>query len=81
MAAEKEEGLEARSYDYSLASHREVLFPCLDAAAPATVVEVGAFKGEFTEVLLGWADEVGRSRRGDRPRASPGTAGGGRAPP
>ena len=59
MAAEKDEGLEARSYDYSLASHREVLFPCLDAAAPATVVEVGAFKGEFTEVLLGWAARSG----------------------
>ena len=42
-----------------MASFAEVLFPCLDAAAPHRVVEVGAFKGEFTTALLEWARTSG----------------------
>jgi hypothetical protein len=35
---------------------RELMLACLDAAAPASVVEVGAFRGELTRELLAWAD-------------------------
>jgi Methyltransferase domain len=44
---------------YSLANFAEILFPCLDAVKPRTVVEVGAFRGDFTRVLLDWAVEPG----------------------
>ena len=41
--------------EYSLANFNQILFPCLDAVTPASVVEVGAFRGEFTRELLAWA--------------------------
>ena len=44
--------------EYSLASHAGLLLPCLTAAAPATVIEIGAFRGELTRVLLGWAADA-----------------------
>jgi hypothetical protein len=40
---------------YSLANVRELLFGCLDAAAPAALLEIGAFRGELTRELLEWA--------------------------
>lgn len=40
---------------YSLANVRELVFGCLEAAAPASVLEIGAFRGELTRELLGWA--------------------------
>jgi hypothetical protein len=41
--------------DFSLANFAEIIFPCLDAVAPGSVVEVGAFQGDFTRELLAWA--------------------------
>ena len=43
----------------SLASFTELLMPCLDAVEAASLVEVGAFQGEFTRDLLAWADSRG----------------------
>ena len=40
---------------YSLANVAEILFGCLDAAQPASVLEIGAYRGELTAELLEWA--------------------------
>src|SRR5881275_3325174 len=45
-------------YSYSLANFNEILFPCLDAVSASTVVEIGAFRGEFTGELLDWAEDA-----------------------
>jgi len=44
---------------YSLANFAEVLFPSLDAVAPKSVIEVGAYRGAFTAELLDWASKSG----------------------
>jgi hypothetical protein len=51
--------MDARASDqhqlgYSLANVSELLLGCLDAAGAKAVLEVGAFEGELTEVLLDW---------------------------
>jgi hypothetical protein len=43
----------------SLAQMAEVLLPCLDAAGARAVVEVGAFAGDLTRVLVAWAAGAG----------------------
>ncbi|HYY23772.1 MAG TPA: class I SAM-dependent methyltransferase [Thermoleophilaceae bacterium] len=43
----------------SMAQHAELLLPCLDAVGARTVVEVGAFAGDLTRVLVAWAGERG----------------------
>lgn len=43
----------------SLANNAEFLFGCLDAAAPRSVVEVGAYAGDLTRLLLEWAKPTG----------------------
>jgi SAM-dependent methyltransferase len=43
----------------SLAQSAELMLPCLDAAGVRSVAEVGAFAGDLTRVLLGWAAESG----------------------
>lgn len=40
---------------HSLVHHAEVLLPCLDAAGARSVVEVGAYAGDLTRVLVDWA--------------------------
>ena len=40
---------------FTLANFAEIIFPCLDAVAPASVLEIGSFEGDFTAVLLDWA--------------------------
>ena len=40
---------------HSLAHLTEILVPCLDAAGARSVVEVGAYAGDLTRVLLQWA--------------------------
>ena len=40
---------------HSLGNLAEVLLPCLDAAGARSVVEVGAYAGDLTEVLVDWA--------------------------
>ncbi len=37
-----------------LAGFSEIVFDCLEAVAPSSVVEVGAFQGDFTRELLAW---------------------------
>ena len=43
---------------HSLAHLTEILLPCLDAAGARSVVEVGAYAGDLTRVLLQWASGV-----------------------
>jgi hypothetical protein len=43
----------------SLANDAELLLPCLDAAGARSVVEVGAYAGDVTRVLLEWASGSG----------------------
>ena len=43
----------------SMAHHAELLLPCLDAVGARSVVEVGAFAGDLTRVLMGWAERSG----------------------
>jgi Methyltransferase domain len=52
-----DQGLEqgaSRADDYSLAIFSEILFRCLEAVQARSVVEIGAFRGEFTKELLAW---------------------------
>jgi hypothetical protein len=43
----------------SLAQSAELLLPCLDAAGARSVVEIGAFAGDLTRVLVAWAADRG----------------------
>jgi hypothetical protein len=43
----------------SMAQSAEILLPCLDAAGARWVVEVGAFAGDLTRVLVDWAAPAG----------------------
>ena len=43
----------------SLAQSAEIMLPCLDAAGARSVVEVGAFAGDLTRVLVDWAAAAG----------------------
>jgi hypothetical protein len=43
----------------SLAQSAELLLPCLDAACSRSVVEIGAYAGDLTRVLVGWAAQAG----------------------
>jgi hypothetical protein len=43
----------------SLVNLAELLISALDAAAPRSVVEVGAYAGDLTDLLLDWAEESG----------------------
>src|SRR5262245_55626806 len=47
--------------DSSLVNFAEIVFPCLDAVAPRRVIEIGAYRGEFTAALLDWAGSAGAS--------------------
>jgi hypothetical protein len=44
---------------HSLIHHAEILLPCLDAAGARSVVEVGAYAGDLTRILVDWAAESG----------------------
>jgi predicted O-methyltransferase YrrM len=44
---------------YSLVNVGEILLGCLDAARPASVLEIGAYRGELTAELLEWAARSG----------------------
>lgn len=46
-------------WGHSLANLAELMLPCLDAAGARSVVEVGAYAGDLTEVLLDWAQGAG----------------------
>ena len=42
-----------------MANMAELIAPILDAAEVKSVAEVGAYAGDFTVVLLDWAEEAG----------------------
>lgn len=44
---------------HSLAHLADIMFPCLDAIGARSVVEVGAYAGDLTAVLLEWAAASG----------------------
>lgn len=46
-------------WGHSLVNNAEILTRILDAAQPASVVEVGAYAGDTTRFLLGWAVSSG----------------------
>jgi hypothetical protein len=48
-------------WGHSLGNLSELWLPVLDAAAPKLVVEVGAYAGDVTRILLDWADGSGAS--------------------
>jgi hypothetical protein len=43
----------------SMRNHAEIMLPCLDAAGTRSVVEVGAFAGDLTRLLVDWASRSG----------------------
>ena len=47
----------------SMAQSAELMLPCLDAAGVRSIVEVGAFAGDLTQVLVEWARDRRRARR------------------
>ncbi len=51
------EGSAADAFAYSLSNFAEILFPCIEAVDPSSVLEIGAFKGTTTRDLLEWAQE------------------------
>jgi hypothetical protein len=55
----------------SLANLTDLLIQCLDAAAPRSVVEVGAYKGELTGNLLAWAEGSGATLTAIDPDPTP----------
>jgi hypothetical protein len=48
-------------WGYSMAQHSELMLACLEAVAPRRVVEVGAYAGDLTRVLVDWATPRGVS--------------------
>jgi len=42
-------------WGHSLVNLAEIMLPCLDAAGARSVIEVGAYAGDLTEVLVEWA--------------------------
>lgn len=56
----------------SLAQMAEIMLPCLDAAGARSVVEVGAFAGDLTRVLVSWASETGARVGAVDPSPQPG---------
>jgi Methyltransferase domain len=56
---------------FSLASLAEILFPCLDALEPGSVVEIGAGRGEFTRELLDWGGGGGGKVTAIEPEPGP----------
>src|SRR5689334_23245294 len=48
-------------WGHSLANLAEILFGCLRARDARSLVEIGAYAGDLTRVLLDWAAEAGSS--------------------
>jgi hypothetical protein len=74
MAVEKQieeyEGDPGR-WGHSLANVAELLNGCLDASGAKSVVEVGAYAGDLTRVLLDWATDAGGRVVGIEPDPQP----------
>ena len=46
-------------WGHSLGNLAELWVPCLDSARPRTIVELGAYAGDVTRILLNWAGSAG----------------------
>jgi hypothetical protein len=55
----------------SLLTNAELVVGCLDTAAAGSVLEVGAYKGVFTRLLLRWAQSSGARIRAIDPAPTP----------
>ncbi len=56
----------------SMAQSAELMLPCLEAAGVRSIVEVGAFAGDLTEVLADWAEPAGARVAAVDPSPQPG---------
>jgi hypothetical protein len=56
----------------SMAQMAEIMLPCLDAVGARSVVEVGAFAGDLTRVLVDWAAGSGATVGAIDPSPQPG---------
>jgi hypothetical protein len=56
----------------SLSQSAELMLPCLDAAGVRSVVEIGAFAGDLTRVLVDWAAHAGARVGAIDPAPQPG---------
>jgi hypothetical protein len=56
----------------SLSQSAELMLPCLDAAGVRSVVEIGAFAGDLTRVLVDWAPGAGAKVGAIDPAPQPG---------
>lgn len=61
-------------FGVSLVNAAEIMIPCLDAAGAKSVVEVGAYAGDLTELLLRWAARAGSRVVAIDPSPQPGLA-------
>jgi hypothetical protein len=58
-------------WGHSLGNVAEILFGCLDACAPRSVVEVGAYAGDLTRMLVEWSAASGAAVRAIDPDPQP----------
>jgi hypothetical protein len=56
----------------SMRNHAELMVPCLEAAGVRSIVEVGAFAGDLTRLLVDWAAGSGASVAAIDPSPQPG---------
>ncbi len=56
----------------SMAHHAELMLGCLEAAGVKSVLEVGAYAGDLTRVLVDWAQRNGASVQAVDPAPQPG---------
>lgn len=58
-------------WGHSLGNVAEILFGCLDACGPRSVVEIGAYAGDVTRMLVQWSARSGASLRSIDPDPQP----------
>ncbi|HEX5194871.1 MAG TPA: class I SAM-dependent methyltransferase [Solirubrobacteraceae bacterium] len=58
-------------WGHSLGNVAEILFQCLDACAPRSVVEVGAYAGDLTRMLVEWSATAGATVHAIDPEPQP----------
>jgi hypothetical protein len=63
--------LEQIEWGGSLLNMREMVLACLDCARPASVLEIGAYRGDLTELLAGWAGAAGAKLTSVEPAPQP----------
>ena len=63
--------LEQIEWGGSLLNMREMVLACLDCARPASVLEIGAYRGDLTELLAGWAEGAGARLTSIEPAPQP----------